>query len=202
MINSNFNIEPVTLTGNHVELVSLEKFHRDGLVTAASDGELWNLWYTSVPSEESVDAYINTAISNRETKNQLPFVVIEKSSKRVVGCTRFCNIDETNQRLEIGYTFYAKSVQRTAVNSETKLLLLSHAFESLGCIAVEFRTNWFNYASRNAIARLGAKQDGVLRNHVIMPDGSFRDTVVFSILNSEWKGVKNNLLYKLNQSNI
>ncbi|TQV77153.1 GNAT family N-acetyltransferase [Aliikangiella marina] len=199
MSTANFKVESVTLIGTHVELVPLEKKHRTELLKAAADGELWNLWYTSVPSEDSVDDYIEAAILQREAKSQLPFVVIEKSSGRVVGCTRFCNIDHTNTRLEIGYTFYAQSVQRSAVNSETKLLLLTYAFESLGCIAVEFRTNWFNYASRNAIARLGAKQDGVLRNHVIMPDGSYRDTVVFSILNTEWSGVKTNLKFKLSQ---
>jgi len=198
MNDTHFTIEPVTLSGDYVELVPLEKSHRDDLLTAASDGELWNLWFTGVPSKKSIDAYIDTAISNRETKNQLPFVVIEKSSNKVVGCTRFCNIDVTNTRLEIGYTWYAKSVQRSAVNTETKLLLLTYVFESMRAIAVEFRTNWFNYASRTAIARLGAKQDGVLRNHVIMPDGSMRDTVVFSILNSEWPGVKRNLNHKLN----
>lgn len=138
----------------------------------------------------------------RERLGAMPFVVRDirhGQPGRVVGSTRFFNVDAANRRLEIGHTWYAKSVQRTAVNTECKLLLLTHAFETLGCIAVEFRTHWMNHQSREAIARLGAKQDGVLRNHQRMPDGSYRDTVVFSIIESEWLTVKRHLQYKLEQ---
>ena len=129
----------------------------------------------------------------------MPFVVRENASGAIIGCTRYLNVEAEHRRLEIGYTWYAKRVQRSAVNTEAKLLLLTHAFETLKCIAVEFRTSWFNHASRAAIARLGAKQDGVLRNHQISPDGVYRDTVVFSILESEWPAVKRHLRFELDR---
>lgn len=190
-------LEPLNLKGDVVSLIPISKSHRNELLEAAGDGELWKLWFTSVPSEDSIDSYLNFALSEQEKGNALPFVVLENSSGKIIGSTRFCNIDESNRRLEIGYTWYAKSYQRTTVNTECKLLLLEYAFEVLGCIAVAFMTNWHNQKSREAILRLGAKQDGVLRNHRIDPDGAIRDTVVFSILQQEWAAVKKNLEFKL-----
>ena len=130
----------------------------------------------------------------------MPFVVRANETGEIVGCTRYFHVDAPNRRLEIGYTWYAKRAQRTAINTECKILLLAHAFETLECVAVEFRTHWFNHASREAIARLGAKQDGVLRNHQISPDGSYRDTVVFSIIESEWPAVKRHLAFRLDRA--
>ncbi|MEZ9707729.1 GNAT family N-acetyltransferase [Vibrio breoganii] len=182
-----------------IKLVPLKREHADALVIAASDGELWNLWFTSVPSAETVSRYIDTALEQQALGVAVPFVVIEKSTGHIIGSTRFCNADPVHHRVEIGYTWYASRYQKTSVNTECKLLLLSHAFESLEAIAVEFRTSWHNQASRAAIARLGAKQDGVLRNHQTLPNGGYRDTVVFSILNSEWMSVKENLEYKLSK---
>jgi len=192
-------IEPVTLRGEHVSVEPLAREHVAALRDAANDGELWRLWYTSVPSPEGVEAYVETALSWRDGRDAMPFVVRENASGHVVGCTRFCNVEPAHRRLELGYTWYAKRVQRSPVNTECKLLLLGHAFEALQCIAVELRTNWFNFASRAAIARLGARQDGVLRNHQVTPDGLYRDTVVFSILDSEWLPVKRNLRYMLDR---
>ncbi len=195
-------IEPVTLSGQHAWLEPLGLEHEDEIRAAAADGELWRLWYTSVPSPEKVGDWLAIALDMRERQGAMPFVVREMHDGRpgkVVGATRFFNVDEANRRLEIGHTWYAQSVQRTAINTECKLLLLTHAFETLHCIAVEFRTHWMNHQSRAAIARLGAKQDGVLRNHQRMPDGSLRDTVVFSIIESEWLTVKRHLQYKLEQ---
>jgi len=192
-------VEPVTLEGAHATLEPLTPAHRDALARAAADGELWQLWYTSITPPEKMDAYVAAALDMRERLGAMPFVVRDKASGEVVGCTRYFNVDVTNRRLEIGHTWYAKRVQRSAVNTECKLLLLGHAFEALRCIAVEFRTHWFNQASRAAIARLGAKQDGVLRNHQISPDGSYRDTVVFSIIESEWPAVKRHLRFQLDR---
>src|ERR1700690_3840621 len=183
-------IEPVTLRGGHAILEPASAAPAVALERAAADGELWRLWYTSIPAPGKCAAYIATALDQRARLGAMPFVVREPASGEIVGSTRYFNVDAANRRLEIGHTWYAKRVQRTALNTECKLLLLGHAFEKLGCIAVEFRTHWFNFASRAAIARLGAKQDGVLRNHQISPDGSYRDTVVFSILESEWPAVK------------
>lgn len=183
-------LDEITLTGNNIELQPLQLYHRDGLLEAAADGELWNLWFTSVPSVSTIDAYLKTASDERDRGESLPFVVVDKESGKILGSTRFCNVVPTHRRLEIGYTWYAKSTQRTGVNTECKLLLLSYAFEKLDCIAVEFRTNWHNHRSRAAILRLGAKQDGVLRNHQIQRDGVLRDTVVFSIIDQEWPAVK------------
>jgi RimJ/RimL family protein N-acetyltransferase len=190
-------IEPVSLKGQYVTLEPLEIQHHDALRAATLDGELWRLWYTSVPAPETTSAYIQSALEARERLGAMPFVVRQSTDGVVVGSTRYFNVDEGNHRLEIGYTWYAQRVQRTAVNSESKLLLLSHAFEKLGAIAVEFRTHWFNHRSREAIARLGAKQDGVLRNHQRSPDGVYRDTVVFSIIESEWPAVRQHLRHKL-----
>lgn len=190
-------IRPLTLRGEHATLEPLAREHEDALKRAASDGELWRLWYTSVASPDRMGEYIATALDMRDRLGALPFVVRENRSGDIVGCTRFFNVDAANRRLEIGHTWYARRVQRSAVNTECKLLLLTHAFEKLACIAVEFRTHWFNQASRAAIARLGAKQDGVLRNHQVSPDGSKRDTVVFSIIDGEWPAVKHHLQFQL-----
>ncbi|OLC65307.1 MAG: GNAT family N-acetyltransferase [Betaproteobacteria bacterium 13_1_40CM_4_64_4] len=190
-------IEPVTLEGRHATLEPLARKHEADLNHAAVDGELWQLWYTSVPASDQIGAYIAAALKMRADLGAMPFVVRDNASGEIVGCTRYFNVDAANRRLEIGHTWYAKRAQRTAINTECKLLLLTHAFEKLRCIAIEFRTHWFNHASREAIARLGAKQDGVLRNHQILPDGSYRDTVVFSIIESEWPAVKRHLTFLL-----
>lgn len=193
-------IEPVTLSGVHVILEPLAFEHQHDLAEAVKDGELWKLWFTSVPSPEKTSETIQAALNLRENAGWMPFVVREKNTGKIIGSTRYCNVDELNQRLEIGYTWYSASYQRTAVNTECKYLLLSHAFEKLNAIAVEFRTHWHNHKSREAILRLGAKQDGVLRNHSKTADGLYRDTVVFSIINLEWPTVKQSLEFRLMKS--
>jgi RimJ/RimL family protein N-acetyltransferase len=192
-------VEPLTLRGAHAVLEPLARAHEPGLRAAAADGELWRLWYTSVPAPGDTLAWIDAALAMRDRLGALPFVVRAAVTGEVVGSTRYFNVEPAHRRLEIGHTWYAKRVQRTAVNTEAKLLLLTHAFETLDCIAVEFRTSFFNFTSREAIARLGAKQDGILRNHQILPDGTLRDTVVFSIIGSEWPAVKRHLRYRLEQ---
>lgn len=189
-----------TLQGKLVTLVPLKREHADALVEAASDGELWNLWYTSVPSRNSINAYLDQAFNDQDSGRALPFVVLDNTTQKIIGTTRYCNADNLNKRVEIGYTWYAKSFQRTGTNTECKYLLLAHAFETLNAIAVEFRTHWHNQASRAAIARLGAKQDGVLRNHQKNTEGIYRDTVVFSIVDQEWLTVKKGLEYKMAQN--
>lgn len=184
------------LKGKHVSLEPLSLEHVIGLQDAVRDGELWNLWFTTVPTPEAATQYIEQALALSEQGKAMPFAVHDANGV-IVGSTRYCNIEADHKRLEIGWTWYAQRVQRTALNTEAKLLLLTNAFETLGAIAVEFRTNWFNERSRTAIARIGAKQDGILRNHMLMPDGTRRDTVVFSILDSEWPAVKKNLEYQL-----
>ncbi|SAK59985.1 GNAT family N-acetyltransferase [Caballeronia ptereochthonis] len=192
-------IEPVTLEGEHVKLVPLTLDHEAALAAAAADGELWKLWYTSVPAPGTTRAYIETAIDMRERLGAHPFAVIDPKTGDVVGSTRYFNVEAAHRRLEIGHTWYAKRVQRTALNTEAKLLLLGHAFEKLDAIAVEFRTHFMNHQSRAAIARLGAKQDGILRNHQIGRDGAYRDTVVFSIIESEWPAVRTHLKHRLDR---
>ena len=190
-------IEPVTLKGEHATLEPLEAKHEAALRGAAADGELWRLWYTSVAPPDRIGEYIARALDMRERLGAMPFAVRQNATGEVVGCTRYFNVDATNRRLEIGHTWYSKRAQRTAINTECKLLLLTHAFDVLRCIAVEFRTHWFNHASRVAIERLGAKQDGVLRNHQLLADGSKRDTVVFSIIDGEWPAVRQHLKFQL-----
>ena len=194
-------LEDVELIGTTVTLIPMSMIHRNALVEAASDGKLWELWFTSVPCEENIDDYILHALKQKEIGKALPFVVKENKSNKIIGSTRFCNVEPNNRRLEIGYTWYSKSFQRMGINTECKFLLLSHAFESLSSIAVEFRTHWHNTASRNAIANLGAKQDGVLRNRRKYPDGTYKDSVVFSIIDSEWGTVKKSLEFKLRKIN-
>lgn len=188
---------PVRLMGNHVKLEPLLMDHADALAMAAADGDLWKLWYTTVPKPEATTSFISAALEEQKNAKSLPFVVIRQSDNKVVGTTRYLNIEPAVRRLEIGSTWYAQSVQRTAINTECKFLLLQYAFETLACIAVEFRTHRFNEQSRRAIQRLGAVQDGILRNHRIMADGTIRDTMIYSILNIEWPTVKNHLLFKL-----
>ncbi|MFP5346083.1 MAG: GNAT family N-acetyltransferase [Actinomycetes bacterium] len=189
--------EPVTLTGDLVTLEPLSHEHHDGLVEAARDGELWNLWYTSIPRPEGMSAEIDRRLSLQGAGSMLPFTARRADTGRTIGMTTYMNIDADNRRVEIGSTWNARSAQRTGTNAESKLLLLTHAFEHLQCIAVEFRTHWMNQQSRAAIARLGAKQDGVLRNHARDADGTLRDTVVFSIIQSEWPAVRRELRRRL-----
>ncbi|MEO8283226.1 MAG: GNAT family protein [Pseudarthrobacter sp.] len=195
-------LEPLTLTGRHVILEPLSHEHHDGLAEAARDGELWKLWYTSVPRPEGMTAEIERRLAMQEQGSMLPFTtrLIDPATGgpgRVIGLTTYCNIDAATPRVEIGYTWNAASVHGTGTNPDSKLLLLRHAFEAIGCVAVEFRTHWLNLQSREAIARLGAKQDGVLRSHLRTPDGVLRDTVVFSILEHEWPMVRNGLEHRL-----
>jgi RimJ/RimL family protein N-acetyltransferase len=190
-------LDPVTLTGRVVTLEPLRRDHHDELVAAASDGRLWELWYTSIGSPETMAADIEARLAMQAAGTMLPFVVRRVCDGVVVGQTTYCNAEPDVPRLEIGYTWTAASAQRTGVNAESKLLLLGHAFDVLGCLAVEFRTHWHNAQSRAAIARLGAKQDGVLRNHRRQSDGSLRDTVVFSILDTEWAAVRSGLCHRL-----
>ncbi len=190
-------IEPITLRGRIATLEPLDVEHTAALAAAAGDGELWQLWYTSIAPPDKMADYVAIALDMRERQDAMPFVVRDNASGDIVGCTRYFNVDTKNRRLEIGHTWYARRVQRSGLNTECKLLLLGHAFEKLQCIAVEFRTHWFNHASRTAIARLGAKQDAVLRNHQLMPDGAKRDTVVFSIIDGEWPAVRQHLRYQL-----
>ncbi len=191
-------IEPVTLRGRFATLEPLAAGHAPALAQAAADGDLWRLWYTSIAPPDRMGEYVAAALDMRDRLDAMPFVVRDTAGD-VVGCTRFFNVDAKNRRVEIGHTWYARRVQRTPVNTECKLLLLTHAFDALGCIAVEFRTHWFNHASRAAIARLGAKQDGVLRNHQLAPDGAKRDTVVFSIIDNEWPAVRAHLRFQLDR---
>jgi RimJ/RimL family protein N-acetyltransferase len=195
-------LNEIELEGDLVRLIPLKKEFRNELVKAATDGELWKLWYTSIPSEQTIDDYIDFAISETELDKALAFVVVDRKTNSLIGTTRFCNATPIHKRLEIGYTWYAKSHQKTGVNTECKYLLLTHAFENLQCIAVEFRTHWHNHASRDAIARLGAKQDGILRNHMIGSEGTLRDTVVFSIVREEWTVVKKSLKFRMDQHRI
>ncbi|WP_354687600.1 GNAT family protein [Cupriavidus necator] len=190
--------KPVTLVGLHATLEPLSAGHAEGLRAACTDGELWKLWYTSVPAPERMEAEIARRLALQEQGSMLPFAVRDAAGE-LAGMTTYMNIDATNRRVEIGSTWYARRVQRTPLNTECKLMLLGHAFENLDCIAVEFRTHWMNQQSRAAIARLGAKQDGVLRNHQRMPDGSLRDTVVFSIIASEWPTVRQHLQFQLDR---
>ena len=190
-------LQPTTLAGELVTLEPLSAAHHDGLVAAAQDGELWNLWYTSVPRPEAMAAEIDRRLALQAAGAMLAFTVRRNDTGQVIGMTTYMNVDAVNHRVEIGSTWNARSAQRSGTNTESKLLLLGHAFESLDCIAVEFRTHWLNHQSRAAIAKLGAKQDGVLRSHSIASDGTLRDTVVFSIIAVEWPAVRSELRRRL-----
>ncbi|TGN10623.1 GNAT family N-acetyltransferase [Leptospira ilyithenensis] len=196
-MNAPYPPAPVTLIGKYVELHPLRKEHTTFLEEAVADGKLWELWFTSVPTPANMGKWIEKANEEEYEGVSLPFVVKRKSDGKFVGSTRFMNIEKDVRRLEIGHTWYSKSAQKTEVNTECKLLLLDHAFENLKCIAVELRTHIFNVESRKAIQKLGAKEDGILRNHRIMPNGTIRDTVVYSIIETEWPTVKTNLQYRL-----
>lgn len=187
----------VTLTGAFARLEPLSHDHCAGLIDAVKDGELWRLWYTMIPAPDAMRAEIERRLSLRKAGSMLPFAVIERATGNPVGMTTYMNIDAVQKRVEIGSTWYRKSAQRSAINTECKLLLLRHAFEALDCIAVEFRTHFFNEQSRRAVERLGAKLDGVLRSHMRLKDGSLRDTCVYSITASEWPAVRSNLLWRL-----
>ena len=190
--------EPVTLSGPYAQLKPLSQDHCAGLTEAVKDGELWKLWYTSIPKPEDMAKEIDRRLGLQKVGSMLPFTVFDAEG-RIAGMSTYMNVDAANRRVEIGSTWYAKRVQRSALNTQCKLLLLTHAFEKLDCIAVEFRTHFFNHQSRRGIERLGAKQDGILRNHQIAANGTLRDTVVFSIIASEWPTAKAHLTFQLNE---
>ncbi|HXB75922.1 MAG TPA: GNAT family protein [Bradyrhizobium sp.] len=191
-------LEPVILKGAHARLEPLSHQHLDGLTEAVKDGELWKLWYTLIPRPEDMGKEIERRLSLQAAGSMLPFTVFDAADK-IAGMTTYMNVDAANRRVEIGSTWHAKSVQRSALNTQCKLLLLAHAFDKLGCIAVEFRTHFFNQQSRRGIERLGAKLDGILRNHQVATNGTLRDTVVYSIIASEWPTVRAHLTYQLNE---
>ena len=193
-------LSPLSLTGDLVGLEPLHPDHHDQLVDAVRDGRLWELWYTSVPAPDAMAAEIEDRLAQQAAGTMLPFAVRHNATGRLVGMTTYLNVELDVPRLEIGATWTARWAQRTGVNAESKLLLLTNAFDVLGCIAVEFRTHWHNLQSRAAIERLGAKQDGVLRNHRRAPDGSLRDTVVYSITDAEWPAVRAGLRHRLARS--
>jgi RimJ/RimL family protein N-acetyltransferase len=188
--------EPTELSGKHATLRPLAAAHVGGLIEAARDGELWQLWYTSIPSPEGMASEIERRLGLQAQGSMLPFTVFDAAG-RIAGMTTYMNIDAVNKRVEIGSTWYAKRVQRTPLNTECKRMLLAHAFERLACIAVEFRTHRLNTQSRRAIERLGAHLDGVLRAHSRAGDGSLRDTAVYSITAAEWPAVKSHLTWQL-----
>ena len=192
-------VEPVSLSERGITLLPLRLDHEDGLRAAAADGELWNIRVTSVPEPENTRKYIEDALAMREAGNRFAFAVTETATGKVLGSSSYHDILPAVKRVEIGYTWYAKSVQRTHVNTTAKLLLLTHAFEVLGCNVVGWRTDNFNYASQAAIERLGAKKDGVIRGHALRRDGSIRDTVMYSLRSGEWPEVKAQLLYLLDK---
>ncbi|MGX1320376.1 RimJ/RimL family protein N-acetyltransferase [Bradyrhizobium sp. USDA 377] len=189
--------DPITLRGQHARLEPLSHQHREGLVEAVKDGELSKLWYTAIPLPENMGKEIDRRLGLQAAGSMLPFTVFDAGGN-IVGMTTYMNIDATNRRVEIGSTWYGKGAQRGPLNTQCKLLLLRHAFETLNCIAVEFRTHFFNHQSRRAIERLGAKQDGILRSHQIAPNGTLRDTVVYSITAAEWPTVQAHLEFQLN----
>ena len=188
----------VTLSGDHATLEPLASEHADGLVDAVRDGELWKLWYTAIPKPEAMDAEIERRLALQAIGSMLPFTVRDAQG-RIAGMTTYMNVDAANRRLEIGSTWYARRVQRTTLNTECKLMLLGHAFDALDCIAVEFRTHFFNQQSRRGIERLGAKLDGILRHHQRTANGALRDTCVYSITADEWPAVKAHLRFQLDK---
>ena len=191
------HLNPSLLEGHGVRLEPLTPEHAEGLREAAQDGQLWELWFTAVPEPDKVDAYVNVALEGQRAGHMHPWAVRESTSGRIIGSTRYHDIVAAIDRVEIGYTWYAKSWQRTHVNSACKLLLFQHAFETVGCAVVGLRTDNFNFASQRAIERLGAKKDGVIRHHQARRDGSARDSVMYSVLKHEWPDVKRHLLLRL-----
>jgi RimJ/RimL family protein N-acetyltransferase len=192
-------VEPVTLTDRGITLVPLALDHETGLRAAAADGELWNIRVTSVPEPDQTRKYIEDALAMREAGSRFAFCVTEAATGKVLGCSSYHDILPAVKRVEIGWTWYAKSVQRSPVNTTCKLLLMTHAFETLGCAVVGWRTDNFNFASQAAIERLGAKKDGVIRGHALRRDGTIRDTVMYSLAQGEWPEVKAQLLHSLNK---
>jgi len=190
-------LAPVTLEGNGVRLEPLTPAHREGLAAAAADGRLWELWFTSVPKPEETAGYIADALQGHQAGHMLPWAVRELKTGEIVGSTRYHDVVPGIDRVEIGYTWYAARCQRSHVNTACKLLLLGHAFESMACRVVGFRTDNFNFVSQKAIAALGAKKDGVIRHHHARRDGTVRDTVIYSILAAEWPDVKRHLATRL-----
>jgi RimJ/RimL family protein N-acetyltransferase len=192
-------LEPITLRSASVRLEPLDQRHCGDLFEAVKDGELWRLWYTSIPAPDKMDAEIDRRRGLQASGSMLPFAVVDGATGKAVGMTTYMNVDAVNKRVEIGSTWYRRNVQRTNLNTQCKLLLLTHAFESLSCIAVEFRTHFFNHASRRGIERLGAKLDGILRSHQLASDGTLRDTCVYSVIASEWPTVKSHLTWQLSR---
>ncbi|MFN8399917.1 MAG: GNAT family protein [Anaerolineales bacterium] len=192
-------LAPITLEGHGIRLEPLTLDHEADLSAAAADGELWNLWFTSVPKPEETKTYIETALAGYQAGHMLPWAVRELGTGKIVGTTRYHDVVANIDRVEIGYTWYAKSWQKSHVNTVCKLLLLAHAFDTLGCKAVGLRTDNFNFNSQKAIEGLGAKKDGILRHHAIRRDGSVRDSVMYSILSTEWASVKQHLRFRLSR---
>jgi len=192
-------VEPVTLSDRGIKIVPLDLDHEAGLRAAAADGELWNIRVTSVPEPEQTRKYIEDALAMRQAGNRFAFAILEEATGKVLGSSSYHDILPAVKRVEIGFTWYAKSVQRSHVNSTCKLLLMTHAFETLGCHVVGWRTDNFNFASQAAIERLGARKDGVIRGHALRRDGTIRDTVMYSLRSGEWPEVKAQLLHSLNK---
>ena len=192
-------VAPATLEGYGIRLEPLTAAHAQGLRTAAADGRLWELWFTAVPEPDQVEAYIATAHAGQAAGHMLPWAVRELTSGEIIGSTRYHDIVSQIDRVEIGYTWYAKRWQRTHVNTSCKLLLFEHAFDTLGCKVVGLRTDNFNFESQRAIAALGAKKDGVIRHHLARRDGSVRDTHIFSVLATEWPDVRRHLRLRLDR---
>ena len=189
---------PLILEGKFVRLEPLSIHHKQGLCDAIRDGELWNLFVTIVPHPDAIDAFFANAQTTLDNNEGMAFVTIDKATNKIAGSTRFMKSNLPNKRTEIGFSFLGKSWQKTLINTESKLLMLTHAFETMGLNRVEFLTDYLNTTSRNAILRLGAKEEGILRNHMVMADGRVRDSVIYSIINSEWAGIKQHLNFKLN----
>ncbi|HJP69631.1 MAG TPA: GNAT family protein [Sphingomicrobium sp.] len=188
-----------SLEGRHISLRPLSREDRDDLLKASADGELWKLFYTAAPGPETIDRWLDRALEEQARERSLPLVATMPTGQ-IIGSSRFMRLNFAHRRAEIGSTFFSRSVQRSAVNTEAKLLMLTYAFETMGCLCVQFRTDWLNRTSRRAIERLGAKLDGVLRNHTIMANGRVRDTVCYSMIANEWPGVRQNLEFMLSEA--
>ncbi len=195
-------LEPVLLQGSRASLAPLTHSHTYDLAEAVRDGELWKLWYTSIPAPDHIGNFIDQRLAAQAKGSCLPFAVLDSATGKAIGMTNYLNVEPDHRRLEIGGTWYRKNVQRSQVNTECKLLLLGHAFDALRCIAVEFRTHYFNYQSRRGIERLGAKLDGILRSHQIATNGTLRDTCVYSIIASEWPTVKAHLTWQMEKPRL
>jgi N-acetyltransferase len=187
------------LIGHHITLRPLMSSDEADIIKAASDGELWNLNFTVIPSAKTAKAYIDNAISGRNEKTVIPFVIVDNATNKIIGSTRYFKIDLTNRKLEIGHTWYSETYQRTYANTEAKYLLLKYAIEELKCVRVQFTTDEINHKSRNAILRIGAKQEGIIRNERIMPNGRIRNAVRFSIIDTEWQQIKKDLIKRLSK---